>query len=170
MGGRVGVRLGTASLLLAAVVGAVGPGTPAAAEPAVCVWGGTVLSPTGQFSISPGLRSQPATQPLEFAAWGELSGAAARCAGEMRLEGQILPGGVCRTFVAWGRVLGVPGLAWFLDLGAAASPAELRDAGGNVAGTYAASVIHSGFPDLFAACNTDAGLTAGGFWAIVELV
>src|SRR5439155_15739819 len=119
--------------LVVSVVAALGAGVPARAAPSGCIWGGTPAAPTGQFSISPGLRFQPSTQPLAFKAWGPAEGAG--CSKTVVFEGVALPGATCGGIFFQGTVRGVPSIKTFYGGGTAVMVHEfLYDKNGTIAG------------------------------------
>src|SRR5207248_9302229 len=131
MNARIAIGvLATATAIASAVSG---PGAGAAqqvAAPAVgtvCEWGGTAASPTGTFSISPGLTDAASTQPSAFYVTGELAGGAG-CHGTLTFRGQIDAGANCLVQTFGGHAIGIPGVVSFGGVGVTVlGPALLYD-------------------------------------------
>src|SRR5256714_12531581 len=94
---------------------AAGAETPPAPR-ATCAWGGTAATPTGTFTISPGLTNTPLAAPAVFKVTGELAGGPG-CRGTLTYDGQIDAGGTCLVNTFQGRARGIPGVRRFVGVG-----------------------------------------------------
>jgi hypothetical protein len=164
------VRLTVVALaLLTASLASAGGFAASAPASTTCTWGGTPASPTGTFSVRPGLTNTPAPEPLAFEATGVLAGGG-RCTGRMTLAGQVNAGSTCLFASFEGTVKGVPGVARFWGDGNAFVHEFLYDKAGNLVGTDEPAVAPPGADDpLYINCNSPQGETDLGFSAIVEL-
>jgi hypothetical protein len=133
---------------------------PAPAGAAVsCGWGGTPAARTGSFTISPGLRNEPAATPLKFEAVGQLAGELPGCRGRMRFVGQIAAGSVCASASFEGAVQGLPGVARFHGEGSVDVPSLLFDSAGNVVGIENAEIATESNLVNSLQCQTPGGFT-----------
>lgn len=151
------------ALLIAVVLGApLGAGAAA-----VCTWGGTPDGQTGVFALDPGLSNTPSPTDLAFTATGALDGDDARCTGTMTFEGKLFEGASCRFFLNAGTVSGVPGLASYIDSGAAYSHGSLYAPNHSTApvATFNALVVPS--QQTAQACASAQGLSTGAFSSAV---
>lgn len=141
-----------------------------AEDAAVCTWGGTAADATGTFTVEPGLRTVPATTPIEFTVTGDLAGPSPRCAGTMTIHGFDIPGSRCAFGFGAAEVLDVPGLASSLSVGALHYNRQvLFNADGRIVGGADIEVASSGLAELRAGCESEAGVTTGKFSSVVTL-
>lgn len=165
---RMIARLAMAAAVAAAALG-VAPEV-SADDAAVCSWGGTVADATGTFTVDPGLRTRPATTPLEFVVTGELAGPAARCTGTMTVHGFDVPGSRCAFGFGTAEVQGVPGVETSLSVGALHYNRQtLVNAEGRIVGEADIEVASTGIVEARQACESEAGVTAGRFSAVLTL-
>ena len=157
---------------LTCAIASIGFGSPAAAAPTECNWGGTPLDPTGIVTLSPGSTNTPSTGPLQAHAWGSLRGPG--CNGTASFSGIALPGSSCLFSTFEGTVQGFPGGATRL-FGAGEGifvEENLYDDQGNLVGSDQPIVKAFGAPKPFSSgfdCNTPEGFTRGLFSSTVEI-
>jgi hypothetical protein len=134
-----------------------------------CTWGGTPATPTGTFSIKPGLTNEPLASPAVFKVTGELVGDPG-CNGTLTYDGQVDPGGTCLQNTFQGKAKGIPDVVRFVGDGAGPlGPARLYDKDGNVVGSENANVTTVDNVPHFLDCSTPEGFTGGTFSSVIVL-
>jgi hypothetical protein len=124
-----------------------------------CSWAGSPTSPTGWFTLDPGLTNVPSATPSKFVAWGALSGSDPRCSGQMKWIGQADAGSTC-SFVSFeGEVKGLPGVARFWGKGSLLVPSYLYDKAGNLVGVENAEILTPHNLPLAGTCLEPTGFT-----------
>jgi hypothetical protein len=135
-----------------------------------CTWGGTPVTPTGRFTISPGLTDNPLAAPARFWVTGELAGDPG-CRGTLTYVGQIDAGGTCAENTFDGAAHGMPGVRSFAGVGIGPlGPALLYDVEGNVVASENANVNTPNNIPHFLDCNTPTGFAGGDFSSIIVFV
>ncbi len=113
-----------------------------------CTWAGTPQSPTGTFTLRPGITELPAPGPLAFKATGVLGGDSACGTGVVSFVGQADAGSTCQDAAFEGVVRGLRGVSRFWGKGpGVVIPSWLYDPAGQVVGVENAELFtQSDFP------------------------
>ena|SRR5947209_3998127 len=136
-------------------------------QPRLCTWGGTPATPTGTFTISPGVTNLPSPTSLALHATGALGGA---CRGTLTYDGQFDPGASCSVNTFAGRATGLPGIRSFAGVGITVlGPARLYDRDGNVVGSENPELATPENAPHFTDCTTPAGFRGGTFSSVIVL-
>ncbi|HMC52120.1 MAG TPA: hypothetical protein VKI64_05110 [Acidimicrobiales bacterium] len=152
---------------------AAGWPAPAGADPSppppgtTCTWGGTPVQPTGTFTISPGVTSNPLSEPARFYVTGALAGNPG-CSGTLTYIGQIDAGGTCSFTTFDGKASGIPGVTSFAGIGIGPfGPARLYDKSGKVVASENADVNTVDNIPHYTDCYTPQGFTGGNFSSVI---
>jgi hypothetical protein len=158
------VVVATAALFLAGLSAA-----PAGAA-TTCTWGGTPATPTGWFTLSPGITNTPSTGPLAFKAVGDLGGGEG-CSGKVTYDGVFDAGSTCLAATFHVRVKGLPGVerAEGTADNLVPAPALLYGRDGKVVGVEMASIVTEDNAPHYTDCTTAEGFTGGNFSSVIEL-
>jgi hypothetical protein len=150
-------------ILLAIALAATGllPGVSSVARAATtCTWAGTPASPTGTFTIRPGVTNTPSLGPLRFMATGQLAGGPG-CRGTLTFVGDLAPGATCALATFQGRVEGLPGVARFWGQGSLLVPSRLLDNEGHLVGIENANIMTPANLPRTKDCATPQGFEGG---------
>ena len=145
-------------------------GGASAQASATCTWGGTPATPTGTFTLDPGVTNTPSTGPIDFKATGDLAGGGI-CTGKLVYDGVFDTGASCLTATFHVKVKGLPGVVRAAGTAdnLVPAPALLYDAKGNVVGTEIAQIVTTDNAPNYTDCTTPEGFTWGTFSSVVEL-
>src|SRR3954453_2805132 len=149
------------AMTIAVSAAALAAAQPAhASVPMTCTWGGTHLTPTGVFTITPGITNTPSAGPLKFGATGTLAGGR-HCQGTMKFIGRLDAGATCPYSTFRGRVTGLPGVRRYLGHGSLDVPSQLFDPKGRLVGIENADIVTQSNFLHTGDCATPHGFTGG---------